>query len=361
MLVSVLIVRVPAKIVWIALPTLMIAAFWLVSFADSAATGVGAFALAGLACSAFLPLTISLAVDRFPDSVAWVSSMLIAALMTGVGVGSWLVGALQASLPLDALYRLSSLYPILVLALAWPALRGCNHTLINPPIAMGGRTARVSRPMLEPVVFDAIDRSVMRPEVAQRPAKVCRAVPWPLQQQTFRRGAGEISYMRGAERKVFSGVPACPGAGRGLIENTCHLAIQAENGSTIETTSSGQHPIADHRRAATCVAFRVVMFSTFFFARGDGIIVRRRPRGTSAGAWGAKRARMAASGRNALSRFVLGNSGGPRRPKGSRNRLGEEFLADLYADGAEHGAAVIAAVRERSPEEWRRAPLRLLG
>jgi fucose permease len=126
LLVSVLIVRVPANIVWIALPVLMIAAFWLVSFADSAATGVGAFALAGLACSAFLPLTISLAVDRFPDSLAWVSSMLIAALMTGVG--SWLVGALQASLPLDALYRLSSLYPILVLALAWPALHSSRHT-----------------------------------------------------------------------------------------------------------------------------------------------------------------------------------------------------------------------------------------
>lgn len=113
----------PAKIIWVALPVLMIAAFWLVSFADSAATGIGAFAVAGLACSAFLPLTISLAVDRFPDSVAWVSSMLIAALMTGVGVGSWLVGGLQAHLPLDALYRLSSLYPILVLALARLALR----------------------------------------------------------------------------------------------------------------------------------------------------------------------------------------------------------------------------------------------
>ena len=101
----------------------MIAAFWLVSFADSAATGIGAFAVAGLACSAFLPLTISLAVDRFPNSVAWVSSMLIAALMTGVGVGSWLVGGLHAILPLDTLYRLSSLYPILVLALASLALR----------------------------------------------------------------------------------------------------------------------------------------------------------------------------------------------------------------------------------------------
>lgn len=55
--------------------------------------------------------------------IVWVSSMLIAALMTGVGVGSWLVGGLQAHLPLDALYRLSSLYPILVLVLARLALR----------------------------------------------------------------------------------------------------------------------------------------------------------------------------------------------------------------------------------------------
>jgi len=123
LLVSVLVVRVPTKIVWVALPALMIAAFWFVSFADSGATGVGAFAVAGLACSAFLPLTISLVVERFPNSVAWVSSMLIAALMTGVGLGSWAVGGFQARAPLDAIYRWSSLYPILVLILAWSALR----------------------------------------------------------------------------------------------------------------------------------------------------------------------------------------------------------------------------------------------
>lgn len=119
LLVSVLILRIPLRFIWIALPVLMIAAFWLVSLANGAAAGIGAFALAGLACSAFLPLTISLAAARFPANVAWVSSMLIAALMTGVGVGSWMTGALQARLPLDTLYRLSSLYPLLVLALAW--------------------------------------------------------------------------------------------------------------------------------------------------------------------------------------------------------------------------------------------------
>jgi predicted MFS family arabinose efflux permease len=90
-------------------------------------TGISAFAVAGFACSAFLPLTISLAADRFPGSVAWVSSMLIAALMTGVGVGSWMTGVLQASLPLGTLYQLSSVYPVLVLALAWPAIRSSRH------------------------------------------------------------------------------------------------------------------------------------------------------------------------------------------------------------------------------------------
>jgi fucose permease len=123
LLISVLIVRVPAKIFWLALPVLMFAAFWLVSFAAGAVTGIGAFALAGLGCSAFLPLTITLAADRFRANIAWVSSMLIAALMTGVGVASWLVGGLQSVLPLSTLYRLSSLYPILAFGLAWLTLR----------------------------------------------------------------------------------------------------------------------------------------------------------------------------------------------------------------------------------------------
>lgn len=63
---------------------------------------------------------------------------------------------------------------------------------------------------------------------------------------------------------------------------------------------------------------------------------------------------MASNGRNELGRFVRGNSGGPGRPKGSRNRLGEEFLGDLYADWVEHGRGVIAEVRERSPVAYLR-------
>src|SRR5271166_2931305 len=63
---------------------------------------------------------------------------------------------------------------------------------------------------------------------------------------------------------------------------------------------------------------------------------------------------MTSYGRNARGRFITGNSGGPGRPTGSRNRLGEEFLGDLYADWAEHGASVIAEVRQKSPAAYLR-------
>ena len=43
-----------------------------------------------------------------------------------------------------------------------------------------------------------------------------------------------------------------------------------------------------------------------------------------------------------------GNQNG--RPKGSRNKLSEEFLADLLADWQEGGIAALKAAREAKPE-----------
>lgn len=50
-------------------------------------------------------------------------------------------------------------------------------------------------------------------------------------------------------------------------------------------------------------------------------------------------------------RFVTGNIGGGR-PKGSRNKLSEDFVAKLYDDFTEHGAAAITKCREESPETY---------
>ena len=48
-----------------------------------------------------------------------------------------------------------------------------------------------------------------------------------------------------------------------------------------------------------------------------------------------------------------GESGNPAgRPKGSRNKLGEEFITEIYNDCCEHGAAALKKVRENRPEVY---------
>jgi fucose permease len=118
LLVSLLVLKLPAKGIWLLLPFLMIAAFLLLPLATTPALGIGLFGLSGLACSAFFPLSIALISARFPQQVAWVSAMLIAALNTGTGLGSFVVGALRSQLPFEQLYQWSALYPVTVLLLA---------------------------------------------------------------------------------------------------------------------------------------------------------------------------------------------------------------------------------------------------
>jgi len=123
LLASVLVLKLAPRHIWLSLPGLMIVAFLLLPYANTPTRGIAGFALAGLACSAFFPLSIGLASQRFEKHVPWVSSMLIAALMVGVGLGSYVIGLLRESVAMEQLYRLSTFYPVVVLLLGFRVLR----------------------------------------------------------------------------------------------------------------------------------------------------------------------------------------------------------------------------------------------
>ncbi|QBQ53352.1 DUF5681 domain-containing protein [Nitrosococcus wardiae] len=51
--------------------------------------------------------------------------------------------------------------------------------------------------------------------------------------------------------------------------------------------------------------------------------------------------------------FKPGQSGNPAgKPKGTRNRLSEDFLRDLHEDWQKQGKDVLAAVRKRNPAAY---------
>jgi predicted MFS family arabinose efflux permease len=92
------------------------------------------FAFAGLACSAFFPLSVSLLSRRFPGHAAFTGSLMVASLMLGVGMASFSIGPLHARWPLATIYLASALYP----AIAWVVvtlMRPSRRVPFEPPAA----------------------------------------------------------------------------------------------------------------------------------------------------------------------------------------------------------------------------------
>ena len=77
---------------------------------------IGGFAVAGAACSIYYPFVMFLTLARFPQQRTQVAGLVVAALMTGEGLGSYGIGILQHGLRLDEIYLASALWglPLLI-------------------------------------------------------------------------------------------------------------------------------------------------------------------------------------------------------------------------------------------------------
>jgi hypothetical protein len=59
-------------------------------------------------------------------------------------------------------------------------------------------------------------------------------------------------------------------------------------------------------------------------------------------------------------RFVSGNNGGPGRQRGSRNKLSEAFLADVYESWEKHGAETLERMARDDPSGFVRVVANIL-
>jgi MFS transporter, FHS family, glucose/mannose:H+ symporter len=131
-LVAALSVRVPARSIYLALPVLLLVTFQLCARVQDEMGGILAFAMAGLACSAFLPLSISLGGGEFPRLSAVVAGGLIAFYQLGYGVAAFGTGPLRdlMQLPFSTIFALGSAIAVPLIAVAalivgWPS--GVRH------------------------------------------------------------------------------------------------------------------------------------------------------------------------------------------------------------------------------------------
>lgn len=125
----------PPVRVYVALPALMAIAFLWVASADDAAGGIAAFAFAGLACSAFLPLSIGFAQACHRDLTELVSGVMVAAYLVGFGIGSYGLGPLReaAGIPLATLYASSAALAVLLMGIAQVLARRRASTVAPVP------------------------------------------------------------------------------------------------------------------------------------------------------------------------------------------------------------------------------------
>jgi fucose permease len=111
---------VPARWIYAALPVLLLVVFQLAAHVQDEDTAIVVFGIAGLACSGFLPLSISFGGDEFPALSAVMAGGLIAFYQLGYGAAAFGIGPLHGllGLPLSTIFAAGSIVaaPLAVVA-----------------------------------------------------------------------------------------------------------------------------------------------------------------------------------------------------------------------------------------------------
>lgn len=120
-LISVLSRVVSVRHIYVVLPLLLFIALQASSRIHDELGGLVVFGLAGLACSAFLPLSISFGGDEFPSLAAVMAGELLAFYQIGYGVAAFGTGPLRDAigLPFSKIFAVGSLVAIPMAIVAW--------------------------------------------------------------------------------------------------------------------------------------------------------------------------------------------------------------------------------------------------
>jgi fucose permease len=110
---------------FVGMPVLTVLVFLIIPLIGGNVGNVAVFALGGLACSVMLPLGISFAEQESPDISELVSGWMIAAVMLGIGFGSYGVGLLRdmGGVGFSTIYANSSLIAAVMAAVAFYLMR----------------------------------------------------------------------------------------------------------------------------------------------------------------------------------------------------------------------------------------------
>ena len=193
--------RFPSRLTYHLLPFVLAGAFVLIAALpdDAPAFGILAFGLAGLGCSALLPLTISFGQSELTSSRQAVAGGVIAFYQVGYGIAAFGVGPLHdAGVGLPTIYAAAAGIAVLLGAWSFAVARRASESRLAPP----ARRARV---------ISAVGRAVRAR--ARRPARGRRRAGRRAS-SVHARGPRRPRRLRGRRRCARRDAGSCSSRGR---------------------------------------------------------------------------------------------------------------------------------------------------